>query len=361
MKKHTFSIYDISQALQLSPATVSRVLNHPEQVNKKTRDRVLQYMEQVNYQKRSYTSSREDERNSPAASYSAAYLLSIPSASNPFYADIIEGTMTAAAQHSCRIYVDYTALNENNIQSFLGRVTGNFRGILSLQQLSESILSRISAKIPIVQCSEAAPKYSEISSISIDNVQAEKKAAEYLLSLGCRKFSFFTTMSPYRFSEDRLQGLLLALEEAMLTLPNDRIVRVSSMEYHTAFDAALDHLKKSCPDAVVCISDVFAAACINAAHTLSIRVPEDMMVIGFDNIAVSITTSPTITTIDQPRFQLGFHAFETLYREVQEPYAEKTRLLLPTELLIRQSTGTGAGDRFPERPVFSSVSDDRHE
>lgn len=359
MKNAAYSIYDISQALGLSPSTISRVLNHPEQVQKNTRDRVLQYMQEIGYQKRPYTTSRE--KNPPPsdpASYSSAYLLSIPSASNPFYADIIEGTMTAAAQHSCRVYVDYSVINDKTVHSFLGSIVHSFRGLISLHPLSERLLHQISSRLPVVQCSEAAPEYPEISSITIDNVQAEKKAVEYLLSLGCRSFSFLTTLTPFRFAQERLQGMLSALEESRLSLPNDKIVRVPSLEYQSAFDAALHHLKKTRPDAVVCISDVFAAACINAAHELSIRVPEDLMVLGFDNISLSVTTTPSITTISQPRFQLGFHAFETIYREAKTPHIKKTQMLLPTELLIRHSTDVPP--HLKEPPVKLSGSDDIH-
>lgn len=340
MKKRSESIYDISKAVGLSPATVSRVLNHPEQVKAETRQKVLSHIQKSGFQKRTYATSRKAEgASADLAAFSDSYLLSIPVAGNPFYADIIEGTMTAATQHNCRIYADYTSINENNISSFLSHAVPAFRGIISLQPLSERLLHQISSQIPIVQCSEDAPTYPEVSCITIDNVQAERKAVDYLISLGCRNFSFFTTMTPFRFSQDRLQGLLLALEDAMLTLDNENIVRVSSMEYQSAYDAAIFHLEKNRPDAIVCISDVFAAACINAAHELSIRVPEDLMVIGFDNISVSVTTSPSITTIAQPRFQLGFHAFETLYREIHTQHPKKVHMSLATELLIRNSTG----------------------
>ncbi len=338
MKRKLYSIYDISKELQLSPATISRVLNHPEQVQKKTRDRVLVYMQKIGFEKRMYALMEKKDQSTLASSpYSAVYLVSIPSASNPFYADILEGMMTAAAQYHCHIYVDYTVVTEQNIHSFLSRIAP-YRGLISLQPLTERTLHQITAQIPVVQCSEQAPKYPEVSTVTIDNVQAEKKAAEYLISLGCKRFSFFTTMTDYHFAEERLQGLRLALEDATLSLSTEDIVRVSSMEYQSAYDSALFYLKRTRPDAIVCISDVFAAACINAAHALSIRVPEDLMVIGFDNISVSLTSSPSITTISQPRFQLGFHAFEVLYREAHEQGSKKTHMVLATDLVIRGST-----------------------
>ncbi len=336
--KKLYSIYDISKHLGLSPATISRVLNHPEQVHKKTRDRVLVYMQKIGFEKRAYSLTEEKEVSLYSSSpYSAVFLVSIPSASNPFYADILEGMMTAASQHNCHLYADYTAINERNIHSFLRQIAP-FRGLISLQPLTERILHQITAQIPVVQCSEEAPKYPEVSTVTIDNVQAEKKATNYLISLGCKSFAFFTSMTDYHFAEERLQGMRLALEDSMLSLDSEDIVHVSSMEYQSAYDAALFYLKKTRPDAIVCISDVFAAACINAAHALSIRVPEDLMVIGFDNISVAITATPSITTISQPRFHLGFHAFEVLYRETHSQGSGKTHMVLATDLVVRNST-----------------------
>lgn len=337
--KHSTTIYDISRQLDLSPATVSRVLNHPDQVRPETRDRVLRFMEQSGFRKRTYASVHNKAAvTRKESSHSPSFLMSIPSARNPFYGDIIEGAMAAASQYSCQLYIDFSSLTERSVQAFLARIPRSCRGLLCLQPLSEPMIRLLTAQIPVVQCSESNPEYSEISSVTIDDITAEKKATEYLISLGCRSFSFFTPMMPYRFAEDRLLGFRAALDQTALPISDSQIVHVSGMEYQPAYDAAFSHLQKTRPDAIVCISDVFAAACINAAHALSIRVPDDLMVIGFDNISASVMTSPSLTTIAQPRFQLGFSAFETLYRESGDPRAEKTDLVLPTELLIREST-----------------------
>lgn len=333
------TIYDISRELGLSPATVSRALNHPDQVRPETRARVLRFIEKTGFQKRTYASvHKKTEIPHQNSAHAPSFLMSIPSARNPFYGDIIEGAMAAASQHSCQLYVDYSPLTERTLQAFLSRIPRSCQGILCLQPLSAPMVRLITAQFPVVQCSESSPEFTEVSTVTIDDITAEKKAVEYLISLGCRSFSFFTPMAEYRFAEDRLLGFRAALEQAMLPFSDSQIVHVPGMEYQPAYDAAVSHLQKTRPDAVICISDVFAAACVNAAHALSIRVPDDIMVIGFDNISVSMATSPALTTIAQPRFQLGFSAFETLYRESHDPRAEKTALVLPTELLIRGST-----------------------
>ena len=92
------------------------------------------------------------------------------------------------------------------------------------------------------------------------------------------------------------------------------------------------------PDAFFTCSDVFAAATINAAQRLGIRVPEDLSVIGFDNIEASRMTPPPITTISQPGFQMGQQACSILVEKIANPALSNRRILLNTELIIRDST-----------------------
>ena len=86
------------------------------------------------------------------------------------------------------------------------------------------------------------------------------------------------------------------------------------------------------------ISDVFAAAAIRAAKRFYLRVPEDIMVVGFDNIQFSMMTSPTITTVNQPKVEMGYTAFEMLMELMENPVEEVKSILLDTNLVIREST-----------------------
>ena len=116
-------------------------------------------------------------------------------------------------------------------------------------------------------------------------------------------------------------------------------MNIPSIDYTLAYSAILQTLNSdSVPDAIFTCSDVFAAATINAAQSLGIRVPEDLSVIGFDNIETSRMTQPPITTIAQPGFQMGQQACSILVEKIGNPDLPRRHILLNTELIIRNST-----------------------
>ena len=335
------TIYDIAKELRLSPATISRALNHPEQVASATRDRVLQFVHANGFVKRSYGAPPlpSGGKNTSVPFAASAYLLSIPTARNPFYEDIIEGAMSAAAERGCHILTDYRSLNEQTLPSFLHMAREHFRGVISLQPLTEALMLQLSATLPVVQCSESVSSLPAISSVTIDDIEAEKKATTHLIEAGCRSFVFVTSVTPYRFSVDRLHGFRLALDQASFPLREDAILQVPGMDHSIAYDTVLHYLRnQKTPDAMVCISDVFAAACIKAAAACSLQVPDDLRIVGFDNLSTAITTSPSITTIEQPRFQLGYRAFDLLYKETTSPQVPRQHIVLDTSLIPREST-----------------------
>jgi LacI family repressor for deo operon, udp, cdd, tsx, nupC, and nupG len=102
------------------------------------------------------------------------------------------------------------------------------------------------------------------------------------------------------------------------------------------------------PDAVFAVSDVLAAAAIKAAASCGFSVPQDVMVVGFDNVDISMTTTPTITTIEQPKFDLGYHAVEILVEQITRRNNPMKNRVLSTELIIRESSPPAPGAKYPE-------------
>ena len=92
------------------------------------------------------------------------------------------------------------------------------------------------------------------------------------------------------------------------------------------------------PDALFCVSDVFAAAAINAANALHLRIPEDVAIIGFDNTTFSTMVIPSLTTVSQPSYRMGQQACELLFERIENPAAPARRVILSTELIVRDST-----------------------
>lgn len=355
-QKNTATIYTIAEKAHVSPATVSRALNHPELIHPDTLNRILAACKELNYTKRPYhiDSKTQTTTTSQISQMSMAalpiqgeahplndFLLVSPSPQNPFYNEIIEGAIRTATSHGCRLYVEYTALNERNINSYLNAMDRRpFAGYIFLIHLSDAVLLRLKNKCHFIQCSEYSDTFTEASYVSIDDYQAQRQAAEHVFRQGIKKPAYITMPLTLHFAKRRMQGFLDALKEYHLSIPDHWIVSLPQVHFSLALDAANRLLSEAeRPDAIICISDLFAAACEKAALAKGLSIPKDIKIMGFDDIPVAVQASPTISTVHQPRSQLGSTAFEILYKEAGASKAPAPQhILLPTELLLREST-----------------------
>lgn len=338
MPNKTATIYHIASLAKVSPATVSRALNHPDQVSYSTRQHILDIAKELGFSKRIYRADSVSEAGNVTLK---SFLICLPTFCNPFYGDIVEGATSAASNMGCNIFVSVYNITGLNIDAFLFMIKQHqIQGVILFSSISDSLLSRLQKTIPVVQCSEYNETYADVSVVSIDDAKAEEKATKYALSTGHTKVAFMTSSFQFHYSRRRMHGFAAAIEEAGLSIPKKWIVQLPRIDYSLAYDEALALLdSKEPPNAIIAASDVYAAACIKAAARLNIRIPEELSVIGFDNIDISTSTVPSITTIEQPRFQLGYTAFQVLLNEIEAPQEKKQRLFLPTELIIRESTG----------------------
>ena len=128
------------------------------------------------------------------------------------------------------------------------------------------------------------------------------------------------------------------MADANLSIPSSWIIQVPEINYDMAYTAVSQLLSTSeKPNAFFAASDVLAAAIINAAHRYKLHIPEDIMVVGFDNIMISTIVRPAITTINQPKFQLGYTACEMLVERIHNPNSKPRSMTLGTELIVRDS------------------------
>ena len=177
------------------------------------------------------------------------------------------------------------------------------------------------------------------SYVSIDDRVAGYRAVNYLISTGCRRIGMINCAFRYKYARHRKEGYQRALTEARLPIDPGWYVSIPAIDYTLAYSAAMQVLcTEPRPDALFASSDVLAAAAINAAHSLDLRVPEDLCVIGFDNVEASRMTLPAITTVSQPTHQLGQQACSILLDRIRDPELPHRQILLDTELVIRGST-----------------------
>lgn len=329
-KKATYE--EISKISGVSKATISRILNKSTNVKPETQQKVFDVMKKLGHD----TSGLIVMPQLPS---SDLIIFSIPSLDNPFYSLIIQGAKAAAARHKFNLLVNEDQITERNIEELLALVKKTrAAGLIITNQVEADLLKKLDEAVPVVQCCEC-DKTLEIPFVTIDDVAASRSAMDYLFSLGKRRIAFINGPLRYKYARDRLAGYLAALESAGIEVDNDLVIQLQEINYDMAVSAAhqlLNSAKK--PDAFFTISDVYAAAVIKAAGRVNLSVPGDLAVVGFDNIEISSMCNPAITTINQPRFQLGFLSCEILTKRILDDSELINRMYLETELIVREST-----------------------
>lgn len=334
-KTKDISIEEIAKIAGVSTATVSRVINNKNNVSPKTREKVMQTITDENYelndrQKKVYLNPEE----------SKTIVVLVPDFSNPFNGTVIDGVKKAAKNCDYLITVVLAKEENTNLEYYEHILRDiNFAGIIALSAFpSLEVALQVNAKWPLVLCSEhwGNPK---ISHVGIDDVKAAHQATNFLITTGRRNIALVNSTLNRKYARDREIGFRLAHQDAGLDVTDDTIVHLSSISY----SMALSHLiflfeNKPEIDAVFAAADIFAAAAIEAAKRVGRKIPEDIAVIGFDNIDLTTMVSPTITTMAQPSFEIGYHSCDILIESIEKPHFKPKNITLFTDFIIREST-----------------------
>ena len=325
---------DIARLAGVSPATVSRVINHRELVKRDTINAVLNAMKQLGIELPNLEAYNQNDKR--------IILVNCPTGTNPFYEEVLEGAASSTTAHGYDLILNYDILNQGSLDNFISLVKKiNVSGIILLSTLDSDLLDKLNSVVPVVQCCEFN-KESDLPFVSIDDFEAARGAVRYLTSAGRNKIAFINGPMSYKYAKERLEGFRTAMDEANLSVPSSWILHVPQINYDMAYTLVLQLLRSDPrPNAVFAASDVLAAAVVNAARKSGLKVPDDLMAIGFDNIPLCQMVRPTLTSINQPKFRLGYTACEILIETVQGIHPVPRSTLLPTELIIRESTTGG--------------------
>lgn len=333
MKKQKPTIQDVADMAEVSIATVSRIINNKGNIKPHTLERVQMAMKELNFTPKTSSMLSESENRT--------ILVCVPNLDNPFYSPVLNGIHRCAHNTNYHILILETQDRYTRSEDFEELIRNNpIAGMVILSSMpQQKILENLSFRCPTVMCSEYAENYDQVSYVSIDDSAASKKAVEYLISTGCEKIGLVNTNLSFKYARHREKGYLQTLRQRGLPVNPDWIIHLSTTDYTLAFSNITHMLSlKDRPDAIFATSDVYGVAAINAAHELGLRVPEDVSVIGFDNIDLSIMCVPTLTTIEQPCFQIGYQSCELLIEKITNHTTPSKQILLNTELIVRNST-----------------------
>jgi len=325
-------IQEVAMRARVSVATVSRVLNNSTGVKQETRIKVLQAMKDLHY--RPNLSGRFLRKNE-----TRLILVLLPTISNPFYAKAIKGIQDVADNSGYLIMICNTESNTKKEIEFINLAKNRLADgiIIMSQELDVAEFREIIQDVSVIQCFEY-DDHPDISYVSIDNEKAAYDAVEHLVKLGHQRVGLLSVNAHYLSARHRENGYRKALADAHMTIDESLIAR-GSYRYKSGYENAIQLLTSQCPPtAIFAVSDVLAIGAVKAIKSLGLSVPEDVSVMGFDNIYFSSMYSPSISTVSQPAYQIGEKAMELLIDMMKGEKKLDQHILLDHHLIIREST-----------------------
>ncbi|CNB37339.1 DNA-binding transcriptional regulator CytR [Yersinia ruckeri] len=324
---------DVAEMAGVSTATVSRALMNPEKVSALTRHKVEQAVLAVGYSP--HALSRNIKRNE-----SRTILVIVPDISDPFFADIIQGIEQTAAQQGYLVLIGDCAQQTQQERTFVNLIiTKQIDGMLLLGSNLPFDASKEEQRNlpPMVMANEFAPEL-ELPTVHIDNLTAAFEAVHYLHQLGHTRIATIAGPETMPLSHYRLQGYVQALNRNGLAIDKEYILR-GDFGYEAGAEAfaQLMSLPKP-PTAIFCHNDVMAIGAIWQAKRMGLQIPEDVSLVGFDDLKLSQYCDPPLTTVAQPRYQIGEQAMLLLLEQLQGNNVQSGSRLLDSELIIRNST-----------------------
>ena len=329
------SVKKVADIAGVSSATVSRALNRPEMVAEKTRKRVVAAAEKAGYAGNYLARNLRVRRTSNV-------VVLVPNIANPFFSEIIRGIERVAQGLGYCVLLGDTQDSPAREQAYEDMLaTKRADGLISLSATSPKVTKGASAADfldqPIVNACEC-PEGTPVRTVQLDNIGAARKATEYLISLGHRRIGFVTGPPASPLTQSRLAGYRAAMELAGIECAENLVVR-GDFSIQSGIVAAQQLLSADQPPtAIFCSNDEMALGAMSTLKARGYLIPEQISVMGFDNILFSQYFDPPLTTVAQPMQEIGKRAMTMLADILAgNPPAVKD-VILPFELVVRAST-----------------------
>jgi len=335
-----FTLEEIGKIAGVSRATVSRVINNHPNISDSVRRRVLEVIEETGYQPNIAARTLASNQSRILGLMIPAILSNV--FTNPYYPRLIQGITHACneANYTLTFFMFQTPEEQ---QVGTSRIVNNalLDGLIVNADYNEnSLIERLmKARMPFVQIGKPIDDM-PIHYVDADNFLGGKIATQHLIDMGRQRIGQVAT-AKNAAGEERNEGYMAALEENDMEVDENLIVPGDFSE-HQAYRVTKDLLKQK-PDGIFVQSDWMAIGVIRAVQEAGLRIPDDIAIVGFDDLPIAVRDKPHLSTIRQPIESIGSAAVETLLRVIENPDIGQQQVKLPVELVIRDTCGGEPG------------------
>jgi DNA-binding LacI/PurR family transcriptional regulator len=327
------TIYDVAERAGVSIATVSRVLNGSPKATAETRDVVLRAVRELGYRPNAAARSLAGRSTETLA-------LVFPEISSPFFAEIIRGAEIEARQHGYHLLI-YGIPEVGEADALLPVLSSRVDGLILGGHCDDAFVQSLDRQgVPFVLLGRGVEGYA-VSAIQADSYHGVYEAIIHLIDHGYRRIAFIGGPEGFQQSLVRLQAYRQALSDCGWPAEPGWVIHSDFSEAggHTT-TAELLALPQP-PRAIFAANDQMAIGAIDAVRAAGLQVPEDVAVVGFDDIPVAAYVYPALTTVRRQIYESGVLAVQLLLQRIDDPEKAPEHLTLPTRLVVRRSCGCG--------------------
>ncbi|ALV47024.1 LacI family transcriptional regulator [Arthrobacter alpinus] len=330
------SIKDVATHASVAVGTVSNVLNYPDRVSEKTRNRVLDSINELGF-------VRNDVARQLRAGHSRTIGLIVLDIGNPFFTSISRASEDAAAESGNAVVLGNSGHDATRERHYIDlfeeqRVQGVL--ISPVSDIAER-LATLTARGTKVVLVDSTSDSGQFSSVSVDDVSGGYLATKHLLDIGRRRIAFVAGPQQFHQVSDRLAGARRAVAEVPeATLEVLQASDLTVLAGREVGDVLVERKSTLLPDGLFCANDLLALGVIQSLTMLhSLRIPEDVALVGYDDIDFAVSAVVPLTSIRQPTALIGRTAIELLAEQLENPDAKPRSVVFEPELVIRASTG----------------------
>ncbi len=323
------TVKDIAKAAGVSTNTVSRALNGKPDVNEETKQKVIEVARKLGY---------VSNRSALSLKRQKSYIVGVVTEdnANPFWAEVLKGVEATAKNYGYHVIIANTSRNyETESEDIKMMLERRVDGLLisPVQEKYDDLFSLKNYGVPFVIMGRHVEGL-DVPMVYDDGVRGGHIVTNYLIEKGCKNIAFIGAQPYNTASSERCKGYRKALEEHKMIVKDD-LIKTGGIEIDGGYSSVMQLVKAHIDfDGIFVYNDLMALGVIRALKELKIRIPEDVKVIGYDDIPYSSFISPSLTTMRMKKFEIGEIAFKMLFDANEKT---KDEVVLHSDLIIRES------------------------
>ncbi|MBM4168954.1 MAG: LacI family transcriptional regulator [Ignavibacteria bacterium] len=330
------TLKDVARLAGVSTATVSRVVNKSNNVDPETRTRVKKALKRLGY-----NPSRVARRLRVTRGKTNMLGLIIPDIQNPFFAELARGVEDVGYANNYAVLLCNSDESPQKEKFYLDVMRSEYvDGIIipPLNETDQEVTTLVREGIPVV-CVDRSVLTIPVDTVEVNNYRGAQLAIEFLIAKGHRRIGFVSGRPDISTSRDRLRGYVDTLKAH--DIPADpELVRIGDYKQESGrllTEQILDLSER--PTALFVANNLMALGALAAIHNRGLRVPDDISLVGFDDLPWAESINPPLTVIRQPAYEVGRKAAEVLFERFANPDRKPSRISLDPVLVVRRSSG----------------------